>query len=39
MKAYKSFNKKNNNLKITEKLSKEIFFFAYVPRVKFGKSK
>lgn len=37
MKAYKKFNKKNNNLKITEKLSKEIFSLPMYPELGMEK--
>lgn len=37
MKAYKKFNKKNNNLKNTEKLSKEIFSLPMYPELSMEK--
>ena len=37
MKAYKKFNKKNNNLKNTEKLSKEIFSLPMYPELSIEK--
>lgn len=39
MKAYKHFNKKNDNLKITEKLSKEIFSLPMYPEISMKKIK
>ena len=39
MKAYKHFNKKNTNLKITEKLSKEIFSLPMYPELSMEKIK
>ena len=37
MKAYKKFNKKNNDLKITERLSKEIFSLPMYPELSMEK--
>ncbi len=39
MKAYKHFNKKNNNLEITEKLSQEIFSLPMYPELSMKKIK
>jgi aminotransferase EvaB len=39
MKPYKKFNKTNNNLKITEKLSKEIFSLPMYPELDMEKIK
>lgn len=39
MKPYKKFNKTNNNLKITEKLSKEIFSLPMYPELSMEKIK